>query len=412
MPRTRKDGTAAAPPRKAKLNEMTVTRTRPEAKPFLIWDTKQAGLALAIQPSGQRSFKCIYKVHGRPRWLTLGDTRAIGLVDARLMAQETMLAVARGLDPAGEKRAQRHRGTFAEVASNYVEQYAKKHNKSWKQADALVRKHLIPTWGKLPAHAIARADVRALMGKIEAPIVANQVLAAASAIFSWAIKQDIMTVHPCKGIDRNATTSRDRILSDSEVPLFWAAVDGAGLVASSALKMILLTGQRPGEVRHMRWEHIRDGWWELPGAPTADGWPGTKNGDSHRVWLPKAALAIIEQLKPDGDTAGLVFTNARGGPMKLDKPMRAAVKLDATPHDLRRTHGSTVTALGFGRDAMNRIQNHKEGGIASVYDRHGYADENRRIMEAVADELMRLVEGRPTADNVLRPPSWRTVGAG
>jgi integrase len=73
----------------------------------------------------------------------------------------------------------------------------------------------------------------------------------------------------------------------------------------------------------------------------------------------------------------------------------------ATPHDLRRTHGSTVTALGFGRDAMNRIQNHREGGIASVYDRHGYAEENRRIMEAVANHIVGLAEGRAAATNVV-----------
>jgi hypothetical protein len=66
----------------------------------------------------------------------------------------------------------------------------------------------------------------------------------------------------------------------------------------------------------------------------------------------------------------------------------------ATPHDLRRTHGSTITALGFGRDAMNRIQNHKEGGIADVYDRHHYEGETKRIMETVAAKIMALVEGR------------------
>ena len=66
----------------------------------------------------------------------------------------------------------------------------------------------------------------------------------------------------------------------------------------------------------------------------------------------------------------------------------------ATPHDLRRTHGSTVTALGFGRDAMNRIQNHKEGGITDIYDRHGYETENKRVMETVANKIMALVEGR------------------
>ena len=72
-----------------------------------------------------------------------------------------------------------------------------------------------------------------------------------------------------------------------------------------------------------------------------------------------------------------------------------------TPHDLRRTHGTTITGLGFTRDAMNRIQNHKEGGIASVYDRHQYREENKQIMAAVAEHIVRLAEGRSTADNVV-----------
>ena len=65
----------------------------------------------------------------------------------------------------------------------------------------------------------------------------------------------------------------------------------------------------------------------------------------------------------------------------------------ATPHDFRRTHGTMITGLGFGRDAMNRIQNHKEGGIASVYDRHQYSDENKRVMEAVRQQIVSLVNG-------------------
>ena len=79
----------------------------------------------------------------------------------------------------------------------------------------------------------------------------------------------------------------------------------------------------------------------------------------------------------------------------------------ATPHDLRRTHGTTVTALGFGRDAMNRIQNHREGGIADIYDRHEYADENKRIMEAVVSRLLALAQcsGAPTNVFPLQKPS-------
>jgi len=74
----------------------------------------------------------------------------------------------------------------------------------------------------------------------------------------------------------------------------------------------------------------------------------------------------------------------------------------ATPHDLRRTHGSSITAMGFGRDAMNRIQNHREGGIADVYDRHHYETETKHIMQAVATRIMALVEGRAEGKNVIQ----------
>jgi integrase len=106
----------------------------------------------------------------------------------------------------------------------------------------------------------------------------------------------------------------------------------------------------------------------------------------------------VQQLIGDGDT-GFVFASRGGSPViKLHDTMReicSKLAIErATPHDLRRTHGSTVTALGFGRDAMNRIQNHREGGVTDTYDRHGYADENKRIMETVAARIMALVEGQ------------------
>jgi integrase len=135
----------------------------------------------------------------------------------------------------------------------------KRRNRSWKQADALVRRHLLPRWGKLQAASITRGDVKTAIAEITAPIVGNQTLAAASAIFSWAIREGIVALNPYALVERNETKSRERVLSDSEIPTFWRAFDDAGLGASTALKMILLTGQRPGEVAHMRREHIVDG---------------------------------------------------------------------------------------------------------------------------------------------------------
>jgi integrase len=384
--------------RKLNLTELYVRKLRPEAAAFVVWDTRQHGLALRVQPTGAKAWKAIYSRHGRPRWLHIGDAGAIGLSDARTLAAEAMLAVARGADPAAEKKAERGKGTFEGLATRYVEEHAKKANKSWRQGDALVRRNALPRWGKLQAATITRSDIKTMMASIEAPVVANQTLAAVSAVFSWAAKEELVTVNPCRGIDRNPTKSRERVLADSELPLFWKAFNEADPVAGSALKVILLTGQRPGEIAHMRREHIVDGWWTMPGEPVpALGWPGTKNGNSHRVWLPAPVQAILAEI---GDLpTGFVFPGPRRRPVnKLDLAMRAiSTKLAveaARPHDLRRTFSTTVTGLGFGRDALNRVTNHKEGGIASVYDRHGYAEENKRVMETVAAHIMSLVEGR------------------
>jgi integrase len=387
-------------PNKIRLNDLAIKKLKPQAKPFLIWDTLQRGLAIRVEPTGYRSFKCIYSRHGRPRWYSIGPADAIGLADARKLAGKIMVQVAEGGDPAADRKAARTSGTFEELASRYRD-HAKKKNKSWKQADALVKRHLLPRWSKLQPANITRSDVKTMMARIDAPIVANQTLASASAIFAWGIREELVKVNPCVGVARNPTTSRERVLSDSEIPKFWAAFDHADLLEGMALKTILLTGQRPGEVKHMRTEHIEDGWWTLPGQPIAElDWPGTKNAQSHRVWLPKAVQDIIAELEP----TGLVFAGPRGGALKnLDVAMRSICKQleveRATPHDLRRTHGTTIASLGFGRDAMNRIQNHAEGGIASVYDRHQYASENVRIMEAVASRIMSLMSGGD--DNVI-----------
>jgi integrase len=394
MARPKNDGTAPREPNRRNLTELFVRKVTTDITPINVWDQKERGLVLRVHPTGRRAFKVVYSRRGRPRWYHLGD---VGLAEARTRAREIKAEVARGKDPAAERKAERGAGTFAELAELYVEQHAKRKNKSWRQADALVRKHLLPRWGKLDARSVKRRDVRTMMGRIEAPIVANQVKAAASAIFTWAVKQEIVTVNPCIGVDGNETRDRDRILSETEVPKFWAAFDSAGLIRSSALKVILLTGQRPGEVSHMRREHIKDGWWEMPGSPDKMlGWPGTKNGESHRVWLPEVVRDIIAEAN---DGAGFVF-GGRRAVKGLDAVMRTIcaklrVNEKVTPHDLRRTHGTMITRLGFGRDAMNRIQNHREGGIGSVYDRHEYADENKKVMEAVVEHIVQLV-GSPS----------------
>jgi integrase len=386
--RPRKDGSPSRVPNKRNLTELFIRKVRSEESAFNVWDAREPGLVLRVQPSGHRAFKAVYSIGGRARWYHIGN---VGLADARRIAQQVRLDVAHGKDPAAERRAERNAGTFAELAERYVNENAKKKNRSWAQADYLVRKHLLPRLGKLNANAIMRKDVRAAVGRIDSPTVANQTLAAASAVFSWGVKQECVASNPCKGIERNATKSRERILSDSELPLFWAKL-------TPALRVVLLTGQRPGEVSHMRREHIIDGWWKMPGAPVAKlGWPGTKNKENHDVWLTQAVREIVE----NGD-GGFVFRRTHLDAVMRDICQRLGVEDRITPHDLRRTFGTMVTRLGLGRPAMDRILNHRDRSVGTVYDRHAYAAEDRRVMETVAAHILALAEGRAAvAGNVV-----------
>src|SRR5262245_4546642 len=383
------------PINKRRLTQLYVARIRAQPKTFAAWDTEQKGLALLVRPNGYKAYKVAYAFQGRTRWYHLAAVNEISLGQARRLAQEIMYRKAQGQDPQGDKRAQRQTGTFADLVQAYFSQHAEKANRSWKQARCLIDRHLLPRWGGLVPNSITRSHVKALMREVTAPVLANQTLAAASAIFSWAIREEVagVTANPCLKVKRNVVTSRERILSDSELPLFWNAFSQAG-EAGQVLKLILLTGQRPGEVSAMKREHIRDGWWEMPAEPDAElGWPGTKNKRTHRVWLPQPA---VEQ---PGFGSRLSVIQLAATMRAICKQLGVTNKI--TPHDLRRTHGTFVTRLGFGREAMNRIQNHVEGGIGSVYDRYGYADENRRIMEAVAGEIVGLAEGPAASGKVV-----------
>jgi integrase len=392
------------PPNRVKLTKEYIRLVQPPAKRYALhWDTHTHGLVLKVERTGHKSYKMLYRFAGRQRWYDIKRADEIDLDDARKKTRKLMALIADGVDPQSEKMAGRGVGTFEQIATRYLKEYAQVRNKSWKQADDLVKRFAIPQWGTMSIKAIGKIEVRNLIGQIKSASVANQTLAAVSAVFSWAVKQDIIKENPCKGIQQHKMKSRARVPTEIEIAQIAGEIWGADIwghhhewIPGSALLVLLLTGQRPGEVCNMRLEHItEDGWWNLPGEKT-DSWPGTKNGQNHRVWLPTDARKVIEKLSA-GRTHGYVFRGVKTG---LDRTMRwvcgeYAIEPKITPHDFRRFHGTTITKLQFGRVAMNRIQNHQSHEIADVYDRHAYEDEDKKIMETVAKHIMGIFSRVP-----------------
>jgi integrase len=379
------------------LTDANVIALEARAKKYEVWDSGSRGIpgfCVRVEASGCKTFYFRYSLRGL-FWYRIGPA-AMGAALARTRARELIGDVARGINPHRQRIARIGGLTFEQLQKRYVEEHAKKHNKAWKQGDYLCRAFAMKKLGKLPANEITRADVRALIGSISAPQTANQVKAAISAVFSFGVREEVVKHHPCRDIMDNPTKSRDRILSPEEIAQFWAACDQVHPVKGAALKAILLTGQRPGEICHMRIEHVKsDGWWELPG-DAAPGWPGTKNGRTHFVWLSADARALISTFAENG----IAFPNECGRPIgTLDVAMREIsascnFKPVVKPHDLRRTFASTVTRLRFGGDAMDRLLNHyKKSAVRNTYDRNPYGEENKLIWERVGGEIARLAKG-------------------
>jgi hypothetical protein len=158
------------PLNKRKLTPLDGVKLRPKAKTFLVWDTLERGLCLRVQPTGHRSYKFVYHHKGRSRWVTIGPTDVVSLSEARQEATRLRLAVHEGKDPAAQRRAASTSGdTFAAIAHRYVEEFAKRKNKSWKQASNLVERYVLPHWADHDASTISRSDVRAMLAKIDKP---------------------------------------------------------------------------------------------------------------------------------------------------------------------------------------------------------------------------------------------------
>src|SRR5262249_32749089 len=157
----------------------------------------------------------------RVRWYHIGW---VPLGDARRIADKLRVAVAEGRDPHGERRAERGADTFRMLADKYLREHAQRRNRSWKVARRLIEKHALPVLGVSPARSISRSEIKSIISKIGAPYTANSTLAALSAIFSFGVREELIEANPARGISKNPTRSRARVLSDSELPLIWIAL--------------------------------------------------------------------------------------------------------------------------------------------------------------------------------------------
>lgn len=419
-----------------KFTDAGIKALKPKAERYVEWADGTPGFGLRVSPQGRKSWVYMYRFDGRARMMTLGTFPEVGLAAARKAYGEAFEQVELGRDPAAGKvqgnQAARDMLTVNDLADEYLTRWAKPRKRSWKEDERILAVDVRPVWGKRKADAVTRRDVLALLDKIVergAPIQANRTLEVVRRMFNFAIERDIVAASPCYLVKAPSRENRkDRVLTADEIRLLWTGLDRAGLepedggkrvemrpLVALAVKLMLVTCQRKGEVVGARWEDIdrESGVWTIP-AEVA------KNGQAHRVPLSRQALDILDEAerlttKPPktGEAAPerppFVFYSPRTkAPFTaeavntaLSRSFAALVVSGFTPHDLRRTGASHMTSMGVPRLTVSKVLNHVETGVTAIYDRHSYDPEKKQALDAWGARLLEIVEGKKAPGNVV-----------
>jgi integrase len=405
-----------------KLTDAFVRKTAPPSKrvrQLEIWDTEAPGLSLRIGHGGKRSFYVTVRVKGKSRRrYKLGNHPELTLLEARDQTRVTRANARKGIDPREHERelvreAERARlNTFGAVATQFVEDHAKKAApKSWSEVERKIRQDLLPDWETRPIASITRQDVRKLIREKarKAPVSANRLLSLVKQILAWAVDEDYLDASPAVKITPEPEIERERVLDDDEIKALWAAFETEGYPFGPLFKLLLITGQRRGEVAGMKRSELRGDDWRLPASRT-------KSDTGHLVPLPLFAQEIIDETPNLGDH---LFTSGRARPESSDVKAKAATGEQDRPvvgfrrakarcdklskvedwhlHDLRRTAATGMTSLGVDRLIVSKVLNHAEGGITRVYDRYAADPEKRIALDRWAQHLKTIIEGKKPA---------------
>jgi integrase len=362
-------------------------------------DSKVRGLQLLVYPSGRKTFFLYRKVKGRPERILIGPYPDISIEQARGKASGLNEAIARGENPAEERRQlSTADATLQDAFDSFLELYKKPKRKTWHEDENQLRRYLdwdtSSRWKLRRLSEIRRSDIEQLhiqVGDTNGPYAANRLLALLRSIFNFAIKHGWQGPNPATGIDRFPEEERERFIEPHELPRVWKALH-AKATSSDFRDFILFslyTGARRSNVLSARWEEVSidDAKWTVPGTKT-------KNGKPMPVPLSPEVLVIVTRRKKYA-TSEWVFPSthprrkSKSGHFEEPKSqwkelLQRAKIANLRLHDLRRTLGSWQAATGASTLIIGRSLGHLDQATTHIYSRLNLDPVRKSVSTATA----------------------------
>jgi integrase len=403
----------------SKLTAKAIEKALPKNKEYKLSDG--GGLYLRIRSSGAKSWLFLFRLNSvrHLHKMTIGSPEDLSLKEARAKLPELRKLVADGLDPRNVRAAIKANNAeaftmqklfnswieFSKLNNNFSNMWSKRHENRW---NLHLKNHL----GKLLVKDVDRAHLATALDSMvrqEIKEETRKALTTLNLMMDYALTRNFINQNPSrllrpKDFSATANKPRKRALTLLELRQLWKALDQAllikdgiassstmNLITATAIKLLILTGARRGEVVAMRWLELDfdSNTWHLESNRT-------KNRQPHTIYLSDLAIMLIKSLQPLNGNSLFVFDTGRSAEqdhIHLDSLNRAISRLQKnsvkkniliglkpfTLHDLRR---SAATAWGeylkTAPHVIERMLNHQpENKLVATYQRAVYVDEQK-----------------------------------
>jgi integrase len=384
--------------------KLTDTKLRSLTEPGKYFDG--AGLYLELTKTGGRYWRVKYRHGGKEKRLALGVYPTVSLKDAREKLAAARKTLQAGADPGELRKAEKAKAVHE--AANSLEAVARdwlKHQAGkWAAVTmdhvrASLETYIFPDLGARPMATIKAREVRAAVQKIEALGAADQagrVLQRLKAVFRYAVTHERIESNPMLDLVPAEVLKPRQVqhrpaLADRDLPEFLAkltAYDGDRHTVH-ALRLLMLTAVRPGEVRGARWAELdlEAAQWRIPAERM-------KMRSEHLVPLSLQAVEVLRTMETLSGGRGLVFPS----PFYPSKPLsentfnsamaRMGYKGSATAHGFRALFSTVANECGWNPDVIERQLAHIErNGVRAAYHRSAYLEERAKLLQWWADYL-------------------------
>ncbi|MEO9875151.1 MAG: integrase arm-type DNA-binding domain-containing protein [Anderseniella sp.] len=386
------------------LSEFTIRKAKPKDKAYRLTDGD--GLNLLIRPNGSKLWQLRYRFQNKENILSFGKYPIVTLADARRKRDDAKKLLVEGQDPSARRKLDKiaadtaARQTFGLIADEYIENMsANGAAKATITKTTWLLKDLAAPLTKRPIKDIHPAEILDLLKRVEKSgrrETARRLRGTISSVFKLAIvtlRADTNPTVPLHGaLLTPKTTGRAAITDERKFGILLCDIDGydGWPTITAALKLLILTCVRPGEVRGaVRSEFdLKKAVWSIPAERM-------KMRQRHDVPLSKQALAVLKDVWPLSEGGDLVFPSIRSIHRPLsENAFNSALrrmgytKEEVTAHGFRATVSTILNSRGYDPDVVEAVLAHQDNNsVRRAYNRATYWEKRVLLMQKWADLL-------------------------